>query len=165
MLYDASSTTDIAYQVANTTAQHIIVSANEQPYADNSFLSKFKIGSSINLDKFIQALDNVRSYQSRSKCAKYIRMALESAGARFNGHPVAASDWGSTLESIGYQKITPAFDNPREGDIYIIHRTGRHVYGHIAGYSGSGWVSDFKQRSYDVYRDSNVSYSYYRLAS
>lgn len=164
MLYDGY-TSDAAYQVNNTTAQQIMISASEEPNPNASFLSKFKINSSINLDKFIQALDNVRSYQSRSKCAKYIRMALESAGARFVSHPVAAADWGSTLESIGYKKINPAFDNPREGDIYIIHRTGRHTYGHIAGYSGSGWVSDFKQRSHDVYRDSNVRYSYYRLAS
>lgn len=162
MLYDGYIS-DTSYQVNNNTAQHIIVSGREEPARNDSFLSAFKLNSSISIDKFIQALDNVRSYQSRSKCAKYIRMALQSAGAQFTSHPIAASDWGPTLETIGYKKITPAFDNPRQGDIYIIHRTNRHVYGHIAGYTGSEWVSDFKQRSYDVYRDSNVSYSYYRL--
>ncbi|MDB0152419.1 hypothetical protein CTY75_00590, partial [Acinetobacter baumannii] len=25
------------------------------------------------------------------------------------------------------------------------------------------WVSDFKQSSYDVYKDDNVTYTYYRL--
>jgi hypothetical protein len=49
------------------------------------------------------------------------------------------------------------------GDIYIIHRTKKHVYGHIAGFTGSQWVSDFKQTSYDVYKDKNVTYTYYRL--
>ncbi|MDU5497423.1 MAG: hypothetical protein E6088_07290, partial [Acinetobacter baumannii] len=56
-----------------------------------------------------------------------------------------------------------AFDKPQEGDIYIIHRTRNHIYGHIAGYTGSEWVSDFKQSSYDVYKDDNVTYTYYRL--
>jgi len=67
-------------------------------------------------------------------------------------------------DEIGYQKITPDFNNPKLGDIYIIHRTKKHRYGHIAGFTGSQWVSDFKQTSYDVYNDQNVTYSYYRLA-
>lgn len=68
------------------------------------------------------------------------------------------------LQQIGYQKIKPEFNNPQPGDIYIIHRTKKHRYGHIAGFTGSQWVSDFKQTSYDVYKDPNVTYSYYRLA-
>ncbi|MCT6835871.1 MAG: hypothetical protein M3039_18080, partial [Acinetobacter baumannii] len=78
-------------------------------------------------------------------------IALESAGADVENHPIAASDWGDTLKKIGYKEINPAFDEPQEGDIYIIHRTRNHIYGHIAGYTGSEWVSDFKQSSYDVY--------------
>ncbi len=45
----------------------------------------------------------------------------------------------------------------------IIHRTKKHRYGHIAGFTGSQWVSDFRQRSHDVYRDNSVTYQYYRL--
>ena len=63
-------------------------------------------------------------------------------------------------KKIGYKQIDPAFDEPQEGDIYIIHRTRNHVYGHIAGYTGSEWVSDFKQNSYDVYKDDSVTYTY-----
>lgn len=117
----------------------------------------------INIDKFTQALEGISATVSQFQCAKSIRIALETAGAKILKHPVAASDWGHTLESLGYKKIQPAFDQPLEGDIYIIKRTKRHNYGHIAGYTGTEWVSDYKQPTYEVYHDSGVRYQYYRL--
>ncbi len=119
--------------------------------------------SVIHLDKFVQTLDSIKAHVSSKRCARSIRMALQSAGAVFGSHPVAASDWGDTLTKIGYKQIQPEFDNPQEGDIYIIRRTNKHVYGHIAGFSGSEWVSDFKQKSYDVYKETGLKYEYYRL--
>ena len=62
-------------------------------------------------------------FTSTAKCAKMVRIALESAGAKIQSHPVAASDWGDTLKKIGYRQIQPAFDHPKVGDIYIIKRT------------------------------------------
>ncbi|WP_353143862.1 peptidoglycan amidohydrolase family protein [Acinetobacter pragensis] len=120
-------------------------------------------GQRIDIDKFAQRLRGVTAQTSGQKCAKSVRLALESAGAKLNGHPVAAADWGGTLRKIGYQKINLAFDRPQKGDIYIINRTQNHVYGHIAAYTGSNWVSDFQQRGYAVYKDPNVRYEYYRL--
>lgn len=120
--------------------------------------------SRIEVEKFIQKLDSIKSHVSSQRCARSIRIALESAGAVIGAHPIAASDWGDTLMKLGYKHIQPEFDRPQEGDIYIIHRTSKHVYGHIAGFTGSEWVSDFKQKSYDVYKDDGVQYEYYRLA-
>ena len=116
----------------------------------------------IDINKFTNFLQGISSYSSSQKCAKSIRLALESAGARFQSHPVAAADWGNTLMKIGYRQINPKFDAPKEGDIYIIDRTGKHVYGHIAGFNGTQWVSDFKQKSYDVYNEKGLTYKYYR---
>ena len=126
--------------------------------------NKFSLGNAfkIDIDKFINKLDSISARTSSARCARSIRIALQTAGAKFSNHPVAAADWGNTLEEIGYQQIQPSFDNPQEGDIYIIDRTRKHRYGHIAGYTGSEWVSDFKQRNYDVYKGS-VTYKYYRL--
>ncbi|MFH7804432.1 CHAP domain-containing protein [Acinetobacter sp. A1-4-2] len=121
-----------------------------------------KNGQRIDISKFTDFLQSVSSTSSSQKCAKSIRLALESAGARFQSHPVAAADWGNTLMKIGYREINPKFDAPKEGDIYIIDRTGKHVYGHIAGFNGKQWVSDFKQRSYDVYNEKGLTYKYYR---
>ncbi len=130
---------------------------------NNNTLEKFQQESLIDIEKFTRKLVSMSRGSSAHQCAKYVRIALESAGARFTNHPIAASDWGDTLTSIGYQQIAPSFDNPQEGDIYIINRTSRHRYGHIAGFTGSQWVSDFRQRSYDVYKDPNVTYEYYRI--
>ena len=120
-------------------------------------------GQRIDIDRLTGFLQGITRQSSTQKCARSVRLALESAGARFNGHPVAAADWGHTLQKIGYQKINLSFDRPKKGDIYIINRTNKHVYGHIAAYSGSAWVSDFRQTGYAVYRDQNVKYEYYRL--
>ncbi|WP_445116593.1 CHAP domain-containing protein [Acinetobacter sp. WZC-1] len=117
----------------------------------------------IDISKFIKKLESISATRSAQRCARSIRIALETAGARILNHPVAAADWGRTLTQIGYKQIKPAFDNPEKGDIYIINRTRGHNYGHIAGFTGTEWVSDFRQRSYDVYKSDNVSYQYYRL--
>ena len=123
----------------------------------------FSSRSSVDLNKFTQHLNGIRANTSSQKCAKSIRIALQSAGADIKNHPVAAADWGNTLVSLGYKKISPQFSSPQSGDIYIINRTSKHTYGHIAGFSGSQWISDFRQRTYDVYKGDNVSYEYYRL--
>ena len=132
----------------------------EQATSKKNMLAKN--GQRIDISKFTDFLQAVSSTSSTQKCAKSIRLALESAGARFQSHPVAAADWGNTLMKIGYRQINPKFDAPKEGDIYIIDRTGKHVYGHIAGFNGKQWVSDFKQRSYDVYNEKGLTYKYYR---
>lgn len=134
-------------------------------YNLTSSLSSIQNDISVNIDKFTQKLRSISATTSSARCARSIRLALESAGAKFNNHPIAAADWGNTLMKIGYRKITPAFDRPQQGDIYIIDRTAKHRYGHIAGFSGTAWVSDFQQRSHDVYKEENVTYSYYRMAS
>ena len=54
----------------------------------------------VDLEKFTGFLRNITRQTSTQKCAKSIRIGLESAGARFKSHPVAAADWGKTLTSI-----------------------------------------------------------------
>src|SRR5690606_21684002 len=98
-------------------------------------------GHRTNIDKLTSDLrDNTRN-TSHQKCARGIRVGLQSSGAKIVDHPVAAADWGSTLMQLGYKKINASFDRPKKGDIYIIDRTQGHKYGHIAAYSGSAWVS------------------------
>lgn len=119
----------------------------------------------LDISKFTEKLVSMSRSTTSHRCAKFVRIALQTAGARFIDHPIAASDWGGTLAEIGYRQINPEFENPKVGDIYIINRTSRHRYGHIAGFTGSQWVSDYRQRSHDVYKDPNVTYEYYRLPS
>lgn len=121
-------------------------------------------GQRIDINKMTSFLANVTRQTSTRMCARGVRLALQAAGAKFQSHPVAAADWGSTLLKIGYRKINTSFDRPQKGDIYIIDRSVKNRYGHIAAYSGSAWVSDFKQRSHAVYKNQKVNYQYYRLA-
>ncbi|RZF50223.1 CHAP domain-containing protein [Acinetobacter halotolerans] len=151
MIYDAPS---VDHSMVHTPPHQMIVTTKDVPKQP-----------SLDVMAFAQKLTRRASYRSSAQCAKFVRIALQSAGAKIVNHPVAASDWGKTLQEIGYKKITPAFDQPQKGDIYIIHRTKKHRYGHIAGFSGTQWISDFKQRSHDIYKDKNVTYSYYRLSS
>ena len=153
MIYDVPS---VDHSIIYPPAHQLVIPYREIPRLPST--------PTIDVSKFSEKLTTRASYRSSSQCAKFVRIALQSAGANIVQHPIAASDWGGTLQQIGYQKITPEFNNPQPGDIYIIHRTKKHRYGHIAGFTGSQWVSDFKQTSYDVYKDPNVTYSYYRLA-
>ena len=162
MIYDAHHSNMI-----NTANQNTAVIS--QKYQDNQAGLRAKNPQKnkgipyLDVRKFTQKLHSMSSASSTKKCARSIRIALQSAGARIVNHPVAAADWGNTLQTIGYKKINPSFNNPKEGDIYIIHRTQKHVYGHIAAYTGRQWVSDFRQNSHAVYKNDQVNYTYYRL--
>lgn len=134
---------------------------HSQTYTATAQTSKHK--KAINVSKFSSTLALNAHRRSTEKCAKHVRLALESAGAQVVSHPIAAADWGRTLEKIGYKQISPAFNNPQKGDIYIISRTKSHEYGHIAGYTGKDWVSDFRQNGYAVY-SGTAHYKYYRLS-
>lgn len=160
MLYD-HAISDTSYLTSAPQAH--VIAESSMPHSGPFDGARGLVSKYFNLDTFTDKLKSVNRQTSSSMCAKSIRIALQSAGARIQSHPVAASDWGNTLLSLGYREIKPSFDNPKEGDIYIIHRTQKHQYGHIAGYSGNHWVSDFKQKGYKVYREKNIRYSYFRL--
>lgn len=112
MIYDVPS---VDHSMMHPPAQQLVIPYREMP--------KPALIHTIDVDKFSQKLTKRASYRSSSQCAKFVRIALQSAGAKIVQHPVAASDWGRTLQQIGYQKIKPEFNNPQPGDIYIIHRT------------------------------------------
>jgi CHAP domain len=117
---------------------------------------------SLDFDKFAKTLEENGHTTSQHSCAKYVRWALEAGGANTSGHPIAASEWGSTLVNIGYKEINKNNYTPQKGDVYIIEKNDAHKYGHIAGYTGSQWISDFKQKSMVIYKD-KVVYHLYRM--
>ena len=79
-------------------------------------------------------------------CAKHVRIALEAAGVNSAGHPVSAKDYGPFLQTVGFAVVTTTPYVPQTGDIAVIQRTSKSVDGHIAGYDGTQWVSDFVQK-------------------
>jgi hypothetical protein len=119
--------------------------------------------------KFATHLRTHAGKQSQSSCAKLVRRALEAGGANTKGHPTLAKQYGLTLLSNGFHAIT--VDDPgkfqfQEGDIVVIQPTGHgNPAGHIAGYDGKGWVSDFAQKGFwpgPAYEKEKPGYIVYR---
>lgn len=75
-------------------------------------------GHRINIEKFTSYLQGITRNTSTQKCARSIRVGLQSSGAKIVNHPVAAADWGSTLMQLGYKKINAS----------LIGRKRRYLY-------------------------------------
>jgi len=123
----------------------------------------------IDAQKFVSHLRTHAKSQSQGKCARAIRLALEAAGANTAGHPVNAKDWGPTLIRIGFQMV--AVQRPegflfKKGDVMVMQPyRGGHPAGHIAGFDGTRWISDFVQQDFWAgpgYRKERPSYAVYR---
>lgn len=84
-------------------------------------------------------------------CAKYVRIALQKAGYKFQ-HVPSAYMYNSVMKSLGWIRVDPKAP-PLKGDVVVWpgHRQGSKggaIHGHIQIYSGTHWVSDFIQNSY-----------------
>lgn len=120
-------------------------------------------------DKFATYLRTHAGKHSQFHCAKFVRRALEAGGADTKGHPTPAKLYGPTLVSNGFHAIS--VDNPnkfpfQQGDIVVIQPTKHgNPAGHIAGYDGKDWISDFVQRGFwpgTAYEKEKPSYVVYR---
>jgi hypothetical protein len=90
----------------------------------------------------VEYLDaNARSH-SVSRCAEFVRLAIEAGGLQLVRRQ-SAKDYGSSLEIAGFGVIDPSF--PALGDIVVIQPVTGQRHGHMAMYNGANWVSDFKQ--------------------
>lgn len=84
----------------------------------------------------------------QGKCAYKVRLALADAGAKTSGHPIHAKDWGPMLlknEFTAVLAVTPDSFIPEKGDVAVIQATSSSKSGHIQGFDGQNWISDFIQ--------------------
>ena len=91
--------------------------------------------------------------KSISRCAEYVRTAMQMAGYKFN-QPREAYQYATqgTLRSIGFTQISnDAASLP--GDIRCFAKTPKHVSGHLCIFNGDNWISDFKQNRSNPYRE------------
>jgi hypothetical protein len=109
--------------------------------------------------------------RSQRRCGEYVRVAIESALVpRLFKRTRSASDFGPSLVAMGFRAI-PAngqttwndVDNAIPGDVLIIHRFGTHQHGHAVVKTLTGWVSDFRQRKANPYRQIPPSITLYRF--
>jgi hypothetical protein len=108
----------------------------------------------IDIDKFVEKLYDAADkigYGHR-KCAEYVRKALQAGGANFHGsYPPTGKEFGPALEMLGFHEITvedPAHFNFIAGDVMVMEPYSGSTAGHVAGYDGKHWVSDFVQNDF-----------------
>ncbi len=90
---------------------------------------------------------NVSAAQfGEGKCALHVRLALADAGLVPASHPVSAKDWGPTLEGLGFKATDSDGTDPRSGDVMVIQPPDGEEHGHIEGFDGTEWISDFVQK-------------------
>ena len=88
--------------------------------------------------------------KSLGKCARYVRIAMQTAGYKFTPMPSAYQYAQGTLSSAGFGQISTK--TPYQiGDIIVIAKSGKHVHGHICIWDGKNWISDFIQRKWNPY--------------
>ena len=155
------------------------------PYPTSDYTSEFtpsettsestQVPDNLNLDGWDleKTLKHLREHahdKSTHYCARYVRQALEAGGLVGFRVPSAKDEVKlNTLASIGFKKIAEASDNttspgytPQAGDIAITFENGNHA----AMYDGTKWISDFRQKGLDVYRNKKNSKAYiYRRVS
>lgn len=94
-------------------------------------------------------------------CAKFVADALQHSGFIFTRQAHAYQyHTNGILKNIGFVQISQG--SPMKGDICVTNRSSSHTSGHIAIFDGSNWISDFIQRSVDVYSTGGNEKYFYR---
>lgn len=91
--------------------------------------------------------------KSVGECAKFCRRGLEAGGFDTEGRPRHAGDYGQFLLSRGAGEVPSENYSPEMGDIAVFSKNEAHPFGHIQIFDGEQWVSDFRQRGFNPYRD------------
>ncbi len=116
-----------------------------------------------NLSKAVQHLTSHASSSSLSKCAQYVREAIESGGVILD-RTNSAKDYGPSLTRVGFRLIAGSVY--QKGDVAVIQGFPGHLHGHMQMFDGSRWISDFVQRDFwpgEDYRKTKPSFSLYRF--
>jgi hypothetical protein len=125
----------------------------------------------VDIDKFVKRLkDNADTTGwGKGQCGQYVRMALQAGGAKIpHPYPATGKEYGPTLLMLGFHEIT--VENPdkfhfMKGDVMVMESYKANGAGHVAGYDGKKWISDFVQTDFWAgpdYRKKRPTYAVYR---
>ena len=129
---------------------------------------------SLNVEKMVEYLFKHCNPKSQSKCAAYVRTAIESpegGNMDINNNPLSACCyvkhlpvWGFKLVGEGESKTKPSNYTPQNGDICVIACNPAHKYGHIQVYRAEDgkWYSDFAANTMWCYPDEGRPYKIFR---
>ncbi|KAF2328460.1 peptidoglycan amidohydrolase family protein [Flavobacterium nitrogenifigens] len=97
------------------------------------------------INKAVSYIESHAESQSLSKCATYVRLAIEAGGLKSNAQPRNALNYFGILKQLGFKELQTT--TYIKGDIVVFDAVTGHQYGHIAMWTGTEWISDFKQKS------------------
>jgi len=126
---------------------------------------------SFDQEKFAEHLKaNALGGYGQGKCAKYVRRALQAAGAKIpQPYEGSGKDYGPVLLQLGFHEITvekPETFGFLKGDVMVMQlHDGGGAHGHVAGFDGKNWISDHVQNDFWAgpgYRKKRPSYAVYR---
>lgn len=100
--------------------------------------------------------------KSVSRCALYVRRALQAAGYKVTPQPSAYMYNNGEMAKMGFKKIPTINYRPQVGDVIVFNKTPKNPHGHIQIYSGTQWVSDFKQNIMMIYGENHRGYTIWR---
>jgi hypothetical protein len=124
-------------------------------------------GGGWDVDKAVAGLDKRAGAKSISRCAAYVKKAIQDGGLPYI-QAESAYMLNPKLENYGFEQVaTNGSDyTPQKGDVVVFPAVGKHVHGHTAMYDGKQWVSDFKQKNMAVWKDQkNPKYTVFRHKS
>lgn len=103
-------------------------------------------------------------------CALHVRLALFDADRKLVTWPASAKNWGASLLALGFSEVATAGYVAQSGDIAVIQppKSAKRQDGHIQGYDGTAWISDFVQTGFwpgPAYRTDKPTYVVYRYGS
>ncbi len=98
--------------------------------------------------------------ESTGYCGYYVGLALAAGGVPVMGN---GATYNLILPVQGFRVVAHSDSDPgyskKIGDVAVFDATAgvphAHPYGHVEGYDGSNWVSDFIQRNFIPYRDAS----------
>lgn len=122
----------------------------------------FTLIFSVDIEAAVEHLTNNAQALSTGNCSHYVANALEAGNFTFTRQPYAYQYWSNNiLINIGYYEIER--QNSYEiGDITVTENNSDHLYGHIAMWNGTKWISDFVQNSEYVYKENQPPIHYFR---
>lgn len=126
------------------------------------------LNMSFDVTKAVNWIIKNSSASSKHVCAKHVRMAMEAGGLSTAGRPGWAWEYINWLGKVGWKNIslynnankqTP-ISNVQPGDIAVYQKPGKggSEPGHICMYTGSQWISDFRQNQAMVYQGTTNIY-------
>lgn len=121
-----------------------------------------------NIDQAIRILQGNSLENSSGYCARFVRWALEAGGLNTSGRPASAKDYGPFLKGLGFNSVNYENYQAKKGDIAVIDAfqgKRNHKHGHIQMYTGTQWISDFRQKSFypgSDYRNNQPNFTIFR---